>query len=43
MPISLPVARDEITAELDYERGRLVYEGVMVMKFADRFCPAVFG
>ena len=28
MPISLPVARDEITAELDYERGRLVYEGV---------------
>ncbi|MFC2486736.1 MAG: M16 family metallopeptidase, partial [Rothia dentocariosa] len=28
MPIALPVARDEITAELDYERGRLVYEGV---------------
>ena len=28
MPISLPVARDEIIAELDYERGRLVYEGV---------------
>ena len=28
MPIALPVARDEITAEFDYERGRLVYEGV---------------
>jgi len=28
MPISLSVARDEINAELDYERGRLVYEGV---------------